>query len=186
MKIFSRHASASNDFWRTCTSRKHARWLLDMLNNHHGIITRTENVRCTCASLKEPVRWPYDLTCTNDVRIYCSLHYTYVDWKSHVLIINIEVEHTVNVYLRHAYTNWSWCMRIANKNDFYFKKMIIKCPITIRESTVLPFIRIKSNTLVLNPYQKTHNQTENIRSFWQEDWKQIRKTGQDPWYWSRL
>lgn len=90
----SRMASASDDFGWTHASRKHAKWLLNMPNNHHGFLTISENVRCTCTSLKEhvifkePVRWPYDSSCMKEDHT-CPLRYTYVDCKSLMHTINI-------------------------------------------------------------------------------------------------
>ena len=55
-EILARHASASYKFGKTYAFRKHAQWLLDMHNNHHGFLARSKYVRCTCASLKELVR----------------------------------------------------------------------------------------------------------------------------------
>lgn len=62
------------------TSRSHARWLLDMHNNHHVFLARSVNVlQCGCALLKELVKcftwggkitvqfdlqeWQWDFTC---------------------------------------------------------------------------------------------------------------------------
>lgn len=43
-------------FGRMYSSRNHAGWLLDIHNNHHGSIERSEIKRtCSCASPKEPV-----------------------------------------------------------------------------------------------------------------------------------
>lgn len=77
----ARHASASSDFWRTYPYRKNS--------THVGcwactIITTaiSENVRISCASLKEPVRKPYNLKYTNHLWI------SYFTCKSPVLSIN--------------------------------------------------------------------------------------------------
>lgn len=53
---FARHANASYDFGRTHASYMHALWLLAMHNNHHGILDKSENVVCSCALIKKPVR----------------------------------------------------------------------------------------------------------------------------------
>lgn len=34
---------------------RHASWLLNMHNNHHGLFARSENTCCRCASLEEPI-----------------------------------------------------------------------------------------------------------------------------------
>lgn len=120
----ARHASASSDFGSTYASRKHARWLLAMHNNHHCFLTRSENVRCTCATLKNSVRWPCDLNCTNDVRrSHLSLAlYMYVRWRQVACAHHQHINWTHSKrtsHLRHAYTNCSWCVRIAHKQDYY-------------------------------------------------------------------
>lgn len=80
----------------------------------------------------------------------------YVDYKSHVLTINTQIIHTVNV--RQNYVMRTLIARDACElpiNKIFFKMIMTKILIRIREPTVLPFINIKSKILVLNPILKT-------------------------------
>lgn len=72
-----RPASACYNVYRTYSLCKQARWLFDMNNNHYIFLARSDNDRDSCISLKEPVKQPYDLSCTDDVRrlhLFLALH----------------------------------------------------------------------------------------------------------------
>lgn len=130
-------------FWKkTCTARKQARWLLDQLNNYPGFLATSENYA------QETVKGPYDLTCTNDViRSHLSVALQ-LRWLQVASACHQHINWTYNKrtsHLVHAYIN---CSGFRNQ---YFRKMIMKTiAITIRESLVLPFIKIKSKIIVLN------------------------------------
>lgn len=54
--LLLRHISSSYDFRRAYVFCNHARWPLNIHNIHYGFLATSDNVRCSCSSLKEPVK----------------------------------------------------------------------------------------------------------------------------------
>lgn len=78
---------------------------------------------CTCATLKKPIRWPYDLNCKNDVRRSDLSLALYVFWLQVACAQHQHLNWTKNKrswtsHVCHAYANYSWCVRFAHKQDF--------------------------------------------------------------------
>lgn len=92
-----------------------------MHNNHYGFRAISENIRVSCASLKEPIRKMYNLKYANNLWI------SYLTCKSPVLTINW-TQRKRTLYQCHVYTIW-------------------KNTVRKRELTVLPFIKMQPKDL---------------------------------------